>query len=314
MEAPKDPSVCVLIPCYNEGATIRKVVGDFRAALPEARILVYDNGSTDATAREATEAGAAVVPSPLRGKGNVVRHMFETADADYCVMVDGDDTYPPADARRLLDAAIASGADMVVGVRLQHSGERAFRRFHMFGNHLISGLISRLSGIRVTDALSGYRVFSRSFVEGVPVTSPGFQVESELTLQAIAKRFVLLEVPIEYGARPAGSHSKLNTYRDGVRIIATIVLLFRDYRPLLFFSSVAAVFVVLSLTAGSLPIIEYYQTGLVPHFPRAILASSLALCALVSLAIGIILDTLNKYHRESFELHRRTMRALRRQG
>lgn len=302
----------VLIPCFNEAATIRKVVGDFRACLPEAEILVYDNNSTDDTAREAAAAGARVIPSPLQGKGNVVRHMFDDVDADYSIMVDGDDTYPATGARVLLGVALETRADMVVGLRLERFSSSSFRRFHHFGNHLISGLISRLFGVRVVDALSGYRVFSREFARNALISSAGFEVETELTLHAITKRCVFREVPIEYGTRPAGSESKLNTFRDGALIVSTIVLLFRDYKPLLFFASVAGVLAVLSLAAGSLPIIEYYRTGLVPHFPRAILASGLAVCSLVSLAMGIGLDTLNKYYRENFELHRKLMRAVQR--
>lgn len=311
MSESRTPKVAVLVPCYNEAATIRKVVEDFRRVLPAAQILVFDNNSTDGTATVAAEAGATVVLSPLQGKGNVVRHMFEVVDADWCIMADGDDTYPATEAPRLLDAAVTTGADMVVGVRLARFGTQSFRRFHRLGNRIVSGLISRLFGVRVTDALSGYRVFSRAYVRGVPITSSGFQVETELTLHAITKRFVFREIPIEYGERPPGSRSKLNTYRDGALIVSTIALLFKDYKPLPFFTTVAALFVVFSLLAGSLPIIEYYRTGLVPHFPRAILAASLALCGLLSLAIGIILDTSNKYFRENYELHRKVLLSLR---
>ena len=304
--------VAVLIPCFNEAATIAKVVADFRAALPGAAIHVFDNNSTDGTAQAARQAGAVVTPSPLQGKGHVVRHMFETVRANHYVMADGDDTYPAGAAPALLELARAGGADMVVGVRLEKHSSRSFRKFHRFGNRLISGLISRMFGVRVTDALSGYRVFSRAFVEGVPITSAGFQVETELTLLAVTRGFVFREVAVDYGERPAGSTSKLNTYRDGILIVSTIVLLFRDYKPLLFFTVVAAVFAAFSLLAGSLPIIEYYRTGLVPHFPRAILAASLALAAMLSLAIGIVLNTLNRYHHEAFELHRKLMGQLRR--
>jgi glycosyltransferase involved in cell wall biosynthesis len=311
VESSRKLKVSVLIPCWNEEVTIRKVVADFRRALPEAEILVFDNNSTDHTAREASAAGATVVPSPLKGKGSVVRHMFEYVDADYGIMADGDDTYPASEAPRLLAEAVTTGTDMVVGVRLENSSTLSFRRFHRIGNRVISGLISALFGVRVTDALSGYRVFSRAFMRGVPVTTPGFQVETELTLHAISKRFTFREVMIEYGVRPAGSESKLNTYRDGALIVSTIFLLFKNYKPLVFFTSVAVVFLLLSLLAGSVPIIEYVQTGLVPHFPRAILAVGLALCSLISLAIGIILDTLNNYQRENYELYRKMLRAAR---
>lgn len=308
MAATPKPRTCVLVPCYNEEITIRKVVTDFRRVLPDAQILVFDNNSKDRTVEEALAAGATVIPSPLQGKGSVVRHMFEVVDADWSIMIDGDDTYPAEEAPRLLAAAMAGNVDMVVGVRLEHFGALSFRRFHKFGNRLISGLISRLFRVQVTDALSGYRVFSRAFARGVPVTSPGFQVETELTLHAVTKRFTFLELPIEYGSRPEGSTSKLNTYRDGVLIVSTIFLLFKNYKPLVFFAFVGGLFLAFSLWAGSLPILEYYETGLVPHFPRAILAASLALCALISFAIGIILDTLNNYQRETYELFRKTLR------
>lgn len=310
--APRRETVAVLLPCYNEAATIAKVVGDFRRALPEASVWVFDNNSTDGTAALAAEAGARVVRSPLQGKGNVVRHMFEVVDADWCLMADGDDTYPADEAPRLLAAARAAAADMLVGVRLEHFREHSFRRFHKLGNRIISGLITRMFGVKVTDALSGYRVFSRAFVSCVPITTSGFEVETELTLHAITKKFTFVEAPIDYGVRPEGSTSKLDTYRDGALIVSTIVLLFRDYKPLPFFSAIAGLFVLASLAAGSLPVIEYYRTGLVPHFPRAILAASLALCGLLSLAIGIILATSNKYFRENFELHRKVLASLRR--
>lgn len=314
MTATPTTEVAVLIPCFNEAATIRGVIGDFRAVLPHAQVYVFDNNSTDETAAVAAAAGATVVRSPLQGKGHVVRHMFEHVRADYSIMADGDGTYPAAAAPKLLELARAEGADMVVGVRLERYASKAFRRFHTFGNHLISWLITRMFGVRVTDALSGYRVFSRAFTESVPIMSAGFQVETELTLHAITKNFVFRESPVEYGARPPGSQSKLNTYRDGVLIVSTIMLLFRDYKPLPFFVAVSVLFGILSLLCGSLPIIEYYQTGLVPHFPRAILAASLALCSLISLSIGIVLDTLNKYYRETFELHRKLINHLRRPG
>ena len=311
MAEPVAPKVAILVPCYNEASTIQKVVEDFRRVLPDAEIYVFDNNSTDGTADVASKVGARVFLSPLQGKGNVVRHMFDVVDADWYIMADGDDTYPASEAPRLLQSAISTAADMVVGIRLDRFTTKSFRRFHKFGNRLISGLISKLFGVKVSDALSGYRVFSRAYVRGVPITSSGFQIETELTLHAITKKFVFLESPIEYGERPEGSHSKLNTYRDGMLIVSTIALLFKDYKPLPFFSVAAAVFVALSLLTGSLPIIEYYQTGLVPHFPRAILAASLALCGLLSLAIGIILDTSNKYFREHYEMHRKVLLSLR---
>ncbi len=302
--------VAVLLPCYNEAPTIAKVINDFRAALPGASVYVYDNNSTDDTAAVAREAGATVVRSARQGKGNVVRHMFATIDAAYCVMADGDDTYPAADAPRLVQLARESEADMVVGTRLQDHRERSFRRFHQLGNNVISGLIRTIFQIDVKDVLSGYRVFSRDFVRSVPLSSPGFEIETELTLQAAAKNFVIRESPIQYGERPEGSYSKLSTWGDGLLILKMIFLIFKDYKPLTFFGTLGITLAVLSLLAGSVPVYDYFTIGRVPHFPLAILAAALGVVTTVTVAIGLLLHTIRNYHNENFELWRRIARRM----
>lgn len=294
--------VAVLIPCLNEEATIGKVVKDFKQALPEAEIFVFDNNSTDKTAEIAAQAQATVIHSLRRGKGNVVKHMFETIDADIYVMADGDDTYPATDAGKMVEKFKKSDCDMLVGCRLQKFDEKSFRKFHQFGNNLVSKLISILFNTKVTDVLSGYRVISRKYAKTIPLLSEGFEVETEMTLQAAAKNFKIKEVPVEYGVRPKGSQSKLRTYSDGFLILRSIAMIFKDYKPLLFFSFVALLFAILSLLCGYVPIKEYYQIGEVPHFPRAILASGLGILSAVSFAVGLILDTIAKYHNENFQL------------
>lgn len=297
--------VAVLVPCYNEALTVAKVVADFARALPGAEILVYDNNSTDKTAILARDAGAIVRPAPRQGKGNVVRQMFDEVDAQIYVMVDGDDTYPAADAPALIAEMKRSSADMVVGVRLASFAIGSFRRFHQLGNHLVARLISRLFSATVTDVLSGYRVFSRAFVKIVPLTSQGFEIETEMTLQALAKRFVISEVPIAYGRRPAGSQSKLNTFSDGFLVLKSIVMIFKDYKPLLFFSTLSGLLLLITLAAGVAPVLDYLRVRYVYHVPLAILASGTGILSALSLTIGLILHTITRYHNENFELLRR---------
>jgi glycosyltransferase involved in cell wall biosynthesis len=305
----KAVKAAVLLPCYNEQATVENVVRSFRRAIPSADIYVFDNNSTDATAELAAQAGAVVVPSVRQGKGNVVRHMFDAVEADVYVMADGDDTYPSDAVETLIAELRERHADMVVGMRLEQFQPGSFRTFHRIGNHLIAGLIRGLFGVNVRDVLSGYRVFSREFVKSVPLTSSGFEVEIELTLQAIAKGFVIREVPIRYGERPEGSVSKLSTFRDGWTVLSAIALIFKNYKPLLFFSGVGGLFCALSLAVGLAPIRDFYRTGTVPHFPSAILAAALAVMALISFGVGVILETVKTYHNENFILWRRFLRT-----
>ena len=299
------PALAVLIPCYNEEQTIGQVVADFQRVLPDARIFVFDNASSDRTAEVAKAAHAEVVFSPHRGKGNVVRHMFDVVDADVYVMVDGDSTYDAKAAPELVRCLADSAADMVVGARMSAHDVGAFRRFHTFGNHLVARLISWLFRIRVTDVLSGYRVFSREFVKTVPLMSDGFEIETELTLQAAAKRFRIVERPTAYGRRPEGSVSKLNTISDGVLILKAIFTIFKDYKPQVFFSSLAVAFACASVLAGVLPIRDYYEYRYVYHVPLAILAAALGTLAVTSAGIGLVLGTVNRYHNEFFVLWRR---------
>lgn len=304
--------ICVVIPCFNEELTVADVVRDFAGVLPGARICVFDNASTDATAERARAAGAEVIFSPRRGKGNVVRHMSNVIEADVYVMADGDGTYPAEAAPALLRRFIDGGADMIVATRLEKPAEGSFRLFHRFGNHLVSQLVSKLFGARVTDILSGYRVMSRELVKLVRLRATGFEVETELTLQALAKRCTVIEMPVAYRARPQGSRSKLDTWGDGYVILRCLFLLFKDYKPLVFFAAVAAIFALVSLVVGSGPVIEYYRTGLVLMVPRAILAAGLGILATIALAVGLILDTVSKYHEESIELWRQQIRDLQR--
>ena len=286
--------VAILIPCFNEATTIAKVVGDFRAALPQAEVWVFDNASTDDTAQVARAAGAQVRRVPAKGKGNVVRAMFRDVEADAYLMVDGDDTYPAGAAAALLEEVRQGRADMVVGTRLEDFQHASFRRFHGIGNQLVRRCVAMLFGSPVRDVLSGYRAFSRRFVKSMPVLSHGFEIETEMTVFALSSGFVLAERPIAYGVRPDGSQSKLSTYRDGVRVLRTLLFLFKDMRPLLFFGGVAALMVLAGLGFGSVVIAEFSRTGLVTHPSTAVLAVALTLVGIVSLATGLILDTVNR--------------------
>lgn len=297
--------VAVLIPCFNEEKTVGKVVLDFSRALAGAQIVVFDNNSTDYTATVAQENGALVVLAPRQGKGNVVKQMFDQLEAEIYVMVDGDGTYPAAAAEELIAEFRKGGVDMVVGVRTSSSENLSYRRFHRFGNRLVAWLISSLFSVRVTDVMSGYRVLSKEFVKSVPLKSKGFEVETEMTLQAATKDFVIKEVPIRYGSRPEGSYSKLNTVSDGLLVLKAIFIIFKDYKPLLFFTTLSAVLVVVGVIAGLGAVTDYVETGQVYHLPSAVLATGTMILAALSLSIGLILDTISKYHNETFRLLRR---------
>lgn len=286
--------IAVLIPCHNEAITIAKVVADFRAAVPEAEIHVFDNASTDETAREASCAGAKVHRVPAKGKGHVVRAMFRDVDADVLLMVDGDDTYAARLARVLLEPVLQGEADMVVGSRMEHHSHTAFRPLHGFGNRLVRAVLSRLFGVRLSDVLSGYRAFSRRFVRSMPVLSQGFEIETELTVFALAHGLVLREVPVPYGERPPGSVSKLHTYRDGYRVLRTILFLYKDFRPLLFFGVIAALAIAAGFGFGSIVIAEFAATGRVTHPSTAVLAAAAVLSGMLAFATGLILDTVNR--------------------
>lgn len=296
--------VAVLIPCYNEAVTIGKAVDDFKRVLPDADIYVYDNNSKDDTAAIAEDHGAIVRTEPRQGKGNVVRQMFREIDADYYIMVDGDDTYPAEAAPRLLEPLMNDTADMTVGDRLSNGtyGEENDRAFHGFGNNLVRWLIKVIYGYAFDDVMTGYRAFNRIFVKTMPVLSEGFQIETELSIHAVDKRFRITDVPIDYRDRPEGSYSKLSTFGDGAKVLRAIASLFKDHKPMAFFGWLALILIVLGLIAGIPVIAEYFQTGLVPRFPTAILAIALVICGALSFTAGIILDTVAKTGRKQWEL------------
>lgn len=293
--------VAVLIPCYNEEMTVRKVVGDFQRSLPGCVVYVFDNNSTDRTRETALAAGAVVRTVADQGKGNVVRRMFADVDADIYLLVDGDDTYDAARAGELVNVLLAGGLDMVVATR-QSDEREAYRRGHRFGNRMLTSCVRFLFGRAFSDMLSGYRAFSRRFVKSFPAESSGFETETELTVHALGLRMPIGELSTAYGVRPTGSASKLNTYRDGFRILLTILRLFKRERPLLFFS---LGFVVCALASIGLaaPLLEtYLATGLVPRLPTALLSASLMLFGTVFLICGIILDTVTRGRKEAKRL------------
>ena len=301
---PEQGSVAVLIPCYNEAVTIGKVVDDFRRVLPEATVYVYDNNSSDGTGAIAREHGAVVRCERRQGKGNVVRQMMRDIDADYYLMVDGDDTYPAEAAPELLAPLVADEADMVVGDRLSNGtyGEENDRAFHGFGNDLVRVLIKWIYGFEFSDVMTGYRAYNAVFAKTMPVLSPGFEIETELSIHAVDKRWRIAEVPIDYRDRPEGSESKLDTFSDGCKVLLMILSLFKDYRPLALFSWVSLLFCVLGLVAGVPVIAEFLATGLVPKLPSALLAVALVFIGILSFTCGLILDTVVKGTRKQYEL------------
>ena len=290
--------IAVLVPCYNEEATIGQVVADFRAALPTATIYVYDNNSTDRTAEVARATGAVVRREQLQGKGNVVRRMFADVEADIYVLVDGDATYDAASAPGLVKLLVSAGLDMVKGARCPTTRE-AYRPGHRLGNRLFTGIVVRAFGCVFNDLLSGYHVMSRRFVKSFPAMAHGFEIETELTVHAVEIRAAVAEVDTPYYSRPEGSHSKLSTVRDGMRILKTIVYLIKEERPLLFFSTAAAFVAFVSLGLGIPVILEYVRSGFVPRFPTAILAAALGVQALLFFSVGLILDSVNTARREA---------------
>ena len=296
--------IAVIIPCFNEAPTIGKVVDDFHRELPEATIYVYDNNSTDGTAEIARAHGAAVRREPRQGKGNVCRQMFRDIDAACYLMVDGDDTYPAESARDLCAPVLAGEADMVVGDRMSNGtyAQQNARAFHGFGNDLVRAMIRWIYGYGFEDVMTGYRAMSKPFIKTFPVLSCGFQIETELSIHAVDRRWRIADVPVEYRDRPEGSVSKLNTVKDGLKVIAMIGALFKDYRPLKFFTLVALAFCIGGLFAGMPVVTEYLATGLVPRFPTDILAAALMFMAALSLATGFILDAVAKVERKQWEL------------
>jgi len=295
--------IAVLIPCYNESKTVAKVVSDYKKALPEADVYVYDNNSTDGTAEIAAAAGAIVRYERRQGKGNVIRTMFREIDADCYIMADGDDTYPAEYAPEMARLVLEEKADMVVGDRLSATYFTENKRpFHNVGNKAVRGLINMIFKSNIRDIMTGYRAFSRPFVKHFPVLSKGFEIETEMTIHALDKNFYIREIPVNYRDRPEGSVSKLNTVQDGMRVIKTIFTLFRDYRPLAFFGIMGLVALLLGIGFFIPVLVEYFQVGLVPRFPTLIMSIFMMIIGMLLFAVGLILDVIAKKHKQLFEL------------
>lgn len=300
----KNKKIAVLIPCYNEAITIEKVIKDYKKALPEADIYVYDNNSTDKTDEIARRAGAKVRYEYRQGKGNVIRTMFREIDAECYLMIDGDDTYPAESARYMCDLVLSGKADMVIGDRLSSTYFSENKRpFHNFGNRIVRWLINHLFKNKIKDIMTGYRAFSKDFVKGFPVLSKGFEIETEMTIHAVDKNFKLVEVPVEYRDRPEGSASKLNTYSDGFKVLKTIAILFKEYKPFYFFGILASLFLIIALIFGIPVLIEYFNTGLVPRFPTLIVACIFLVLSMLFWITGIILEVIVKKHKQLYELY-----------
>lgn len=302
--------IAVLIPCYNEAKTIEKVVKDYKRVLPKADIYVYDNNSSDGTDKIARKAGAIVEYEYQQGKGNVIRSMFRDIDADCYLMIDGDDTYPSENAKEMCDLVLEEKADMVIGDRLSSTYFTENKRpFHNFGNKIVRFLINKLFKNKVKDIMTGYRAFSYEFVKSFPVLSKGFEIETEMTIHAVDKNFKLIEVPVNYRDRPEGSVSKLNTYKDGFKVLKTIAVLFKEYKPMAFFGLVSLLCFIVSLILGIPVVVEYFNTGLVPRFPTLIVSCFGILMSLLFVVTGIILQVIVKKHRQLFELYLNMLRV-----
>ncbi len=295
--------IAVLIPCYNESLTIKKVVSDYKEALPEATIYVYDNNSSDHTDELARKAGAKVVYEYRQGKGNVIRSMFRDIDAECYLMIDGDDTYPAENAREMVDLVLNKGVDMVIGDRLSSTYFTENKRpFHNMGNRIVRGLINHLFHSNVKDIMTGYRAFSRLFVKSFPVLSKGFEIETEMTIHALDKNFLLEEIPVTYRDRPEGSESKLNTVSDGMKVLKTIASLFRDYKPLLFFSCASIICLLLGIGFFVPVFVSYIHTGLVEKIPTIIVSGVVFTVGILLWICGLILDVVVKKHRQLYEI------------
>ncbi len=295
--------IAVLIPCYNESKTIAKVIGDFKKQLPEADIYVYDNNSTDNTADIARQAGAIVRYEQRQGKGNVVRHMLADIEADCYLLVDGDDTYPSDNAKEMCDIVLNEHYDMVIGDRLSSTYFQENKRpFHDYGNRFVRYAINQIFHSDIKDIMTGYRALSRHLVMSVPLLSEGFEIETELTINVLDNQLRIKQIPVEYRDRPIGSTSKLSTFKDGIKIIATIFRLFRDYKPLVFFSWISSILILASLLILLPVFIEYLQTGLVPRFPTLIVCGFIILFAILLWMCGLILQVLLIRHRQLYQL------------
>ena len=294
----------VLIPCYNEEMTIEKVIKDFRRELPDSDIYVYDNNSKDKTAEIAKKNGAIVKHEYRQGKGNVVRSMFRDIEADIYVMVDGDDTYPAEEVHKLIEPVVNGEADMAIGDRLTNGTyqKENKRHFHEFGNNLVKKSINIAFKTKLKDIMTGYRVFNKFFVKNMPVLSPGFEIETEMSLHALDKRFIIKEIPIIYRDRPEGSSSKLNTVSDGIRVVKTIIKMFKDFKPLAFFGLIALILVIIGLIIGVPVIVEFAKIRYITKVPSAVLATGIMIFAIITLQCGVVLDTVVKQNREKYEI------------
>jgi len=288
----------VLIPCYNEELTIADVVDRFRAELPDAEIYVFDNNSTDRTAAEAERAGAIVLPVGQQGKGYVVRFMFQHVEADIYVMVDGDGTYPAASVHSLIAPIINNQADMAVGSRLHGQSQSQFKFLNRFGNRLFLSALNSIFKVRLTDILSGYRAFNRKLVKSLPLFGGGFEIETELTIKALERGYRIVEVPIDLSERPTGSSSKIRLVRDGMRIIHTILALFRDYKPLTFFGAMGLIVIAAGFVPGLIVVFEFIETRFISHVPSAILAVGLVISGMLLVMVGLILHTITRRFQE----------------
>lgn len=303
--------IAVLIPCYNEAKTISKVVNDYKKVLPEADIYVYDNNSTDGTDKLAKEAGAIVRYEYRQGKGNVIRTMFREINADCYLMIDGDDTYPAENAREMCDLVLSQKADMVIGDRLSSTYFTENKRpFHNFGNRIVRLLINKLFHNNIKDIMTGYRAFSYEFVKGFPVLSKNFEIETEMTIHAVDKNYKIKEIPVTYRDRPQGSVSKLNTYSDGIKVLKTIATLFKEYKPMGFFSLISLLLVLISLIFLIPPFAGYFKTGLVDKLPSLIVGAFIILTAILSLMCGIILQVIVKKDKQQYELLMNEMKMI----
>ena len=291
-------SIAVVIPCYNEESTIGEVVRQFRKQLPHAQIYVFDNNSRDRTVEEAKAAGALIAYERRQGKGYVVQSMFGRVDADVYVMVDGDGTYPPEEVHNLLEPVLAGEADMVVGSRLHEGSDSQFKSLNRFGNRMFLSLVNSTFKVKITDMLSGYRAFSRSFVKGVPLFGGGFETETELTIKALERGYRIVEVPVNLTSRPEGSFSKIRIVNDGFRIVNTILALLRDYKPLTFFGSAGLILMFVGIIPGAIVFFEFLETGLVARIPSAVLAVGLELAGLLSITVGLVLHTIARRSQE----------------
>lgn len=303
------PTLTVLIPCLNEEHGIASVVREYVAAFPHADILVVDNGSEDGTAIVARGAGAAVITEKRRGKARAVATALAAIDTDLVLMVDGDGSYPAEGAKLLVDEFQREPVDMITGIRSAQNASHVFRPMHQWGMTIFASVLNFVFLFKPLDLFSGLRLFSRRFYQHVPVLSRGFELEIELTIQAIDKSFSMTEIPVPFRSRANGSSSKLKTVRDGVRILRLLVVLFRDYRPFAFFGTISAIIAATGLTAGSVPIVEYFRTGLVNRFPLAILAASLMTLSILIGLVGIVLEANLRYHREAYHIQLRKFRA-----